>query len=231
MFNLLYKKYKTKILNVNYWKSFKELYPYEKFFLVTLIFDALLLSIFSLTNILIGSVITIIVLIGCLIVFGIIRRKPEEQKRILEEVIEPDAQERMKKFVSLLKDFEVNIDDDQQLDELIERAKQEQEFYDAWKDFRRPAEGVATYILLPILTLLLSKIFEGVGLEELLIRALIIFIICIIAVLGIYTSSSMFEDLFNKDKQNLNYFIRDVEDIKIFHNRAISYKVDSLVDE
>ncbi|MDY6315902.1 MAG: hypothetical protein SPL49_01590, partial [Oribacterium sp.] len=131
MFNLLYKKYKTKILNVNYWKSFKELYPYEKFFLVTLIFDALLLSIFSLTNILIGSVITIIVLIGCLIVFGIIRRKPEEQKRILEEVIEPDAQERMKKFVSLLKDFEVNIDDDQQLDELIERAKQEQEFYDA----------------------------------------------------------------------------------------------------
>ena len=41
----------------------------------------------------------------------------------------------------------------------------------------------------------------------------------------------MFEDLFNKDKQNLNYFIRDVEDIKIFHNRAISYKVDSLVDE
>lgn len=224
MFNLLYKKYKNDILRFKVWEEFKKLHFYEKTFLIALIFCVILEFFFAFVSNVSGFIVTLVVLIFCFIVFTIKRNKTEEQNRIINEVIEPAARERMKQMIKLLNEFNIDISDDQQLDCLIERAKKEQINYDVFLDLKAPSVIVATYILLPTLTLLLQKIFDKTKLMEAFRNVLIILVLCGIAVGVMYSVPAIFKDLFNKDIKNLKEFINDIEDIKDFHNKAFHIK-------
>ena len=59
---------------------------------------------------------------------------------------------------------------------------------------------------------------------DLIYGAFLIFIFCIMIVALIFSCSSIFKDLFNKDIRNLKEFIEDIEDIKDFHNEAFLIK-------
>lgn len=220
MFNLLYMKYQKEIMRP-YRGKLKDLHLYEKIFLIVLISDASLFAVFSFLNNKIGSIVTFAIILFWIIIFAIKRQQPEEQERIIKE---NNSKERMKQMIKLLNEFHIDISDDNQLDRLIERATKEQKAYDIWKDFKVSFGSMTTYILLPMLTLLLQKIFDNAKLMDLIYGAFLIFIFCIMIVALIFSCSSIFKDLFNKDIRNLKEFIEDIEDIKDFHNEAFLNK-------
>lgn len=220
MFNLLYMKYQKEIMRP-YRGKFKDLNLYEKIFLIVLISDASLFAAFSFLNNKIGSIVTFAIILFWIIIFAIKRQQPEEQERIIKE---NNSKERMKQMIKLLNEFHIDISDDNQLDRLIERATKEQKAYDIWKDFKVSFGSMTTYILLPMLTLLLQKIFDDAKLMDLIYGAFLIFLFCIMVVALIFSCSSIFKDLFNKDIRNLKEFIEDIEDIKDFHNEAFLNK-------
>lgn len=220
MFNLLYMKYQKEIMRP-YRGKFKDLNLYEKIFLIVLISDASLFAAFSFLNNKIGSIVTFAIILFWIIIFAIKRQQPEEQERIIKK---NKSTERMKQMIKLLNEFHIDISDDNQLDRLIERATKEQKAYDIWKDFKVSFGSMTTYILLPMLTLLLQKIFDDAKLMDLIYGAFLIFLFCIMVVALIFSCSSIFKDLFNKDIRNLKEFIEDIEDIKDFHNEAFLIK-------
>lgn len=220
MFNLLYMKYQKEIMRP-YRGKFKDLNLYEKIFLIVLISDASLFAVFSFLNNKIGLIVTFAIILFWIIIFAIKRHQPEEQERLIKE---NNSKERMKQMIKLLNEFHIDISDDNQLDRLIERATKEQKAYDIWKDFKVSFGSMTTYILLPMLTLLLQKIFDDAKLMDLIYGAFLIFLFCIMVVALIFSCSSIFKDLFNKDIRNLKEFIEDIEDIKDFHNEAFLIK-------
>lgn len=220
MFNLLYMKYQKEIMRP-YRGKFKDLNLYEKIFLIVLISDASLFAVFSFLNNKIGLIVTFAIILFWIIIFAIKRHQPEEQERLIKE---NNSKERMKQMIKLLNEFHIDISDDNQLDRLIERATKEQKAYDIWKDFKVSFGSMTTYILLPMLTLLLQKIFDDAKLMDLIYGAFLIFLFCIMVVALIFSCSSIFKDLFNKDIRNLKEFIEDIEDIKDFHNEAFLNK-------
>lgn len=220
MFNLLYMKYQKEIMRP-YRGKFKDQNLYEKIFLIVLISDASLFAVFSFLNNKIGLIVTFAIILFWIIIFAIKRHQPEEQERLIKE---NNSKERMKQMIKLLNEFHIDISDDNQLDRLIERATKEQKAYDIWKDFKVSFGSMTTYILLPMLTLLLQKIFDDAKLMDLIYGAFLIFLFCIMVVALIFSCSSIFKDLFNKDIRNLKEFIEDIEDIKDFHNEAFLNK-------
>ena len=156
----------------------------------------------------------------CLIIFMFFSCKKTEQERRFNEIIKPTANTRMKKMVYLLKEYGVDISEEKQLEQLIIYAKMEQDVYDVWKGLRKATKGMATYILLPIITIFLSEFFSDVELEMFLIRAGILLFIGFIIVLLVCSFSIDINDMLNPDIRDLEYFIRDIEDVKAFPAKA-----------
>ena len=219
MFNSLYKQYKIEILKTGS-MSLKDLKPYEKLFLTFFILGSISMGIFSLLEIQVGIYISFGFFLVCLIIFMVFSGKKTEQKRRFDEIIKPKANTRMKKMVSLLKEYGVDISEEKQLEQLIIYAKMEQDVYDVWKGLRKATKGMATYIILPIITIFLSEFFSDVELEMFLIRAGILLLIGFIIVLLVCSFSIDINDMLNPDIRDLEYFIRDIEDVKAFPAKA-----------
>ena len=145
-----------------------------------------------------------------------VRSNRNEKKRIVDEIIGPDATNRLDKMVDLLGKFNIDMKDDKQIDMLIERAKKEQESYDIWKDTRNLFKGMTTYILLPIITIFVSELFKDTDPIIVIKRATVLIFVCVIGVLLISAFSTNFSDIFNPDKRKLDYFIEDLENVKLF---------------
>ena len=171
MFNYLYKQYKTEILKTSTLMSLKELKPYEKVFLTVVVFGSILIGVFSLLEIQKGIYISFGIVLTGFFLMMVIRRRKTEQKRIVNEIIKPSANNRMQKMVDLLIEFGIDITEEKQLEQLITYAKREQEAYDVWKGLRKAVKGMATYIILPIITIFLADFFKDVGFEMFLERA------------------------------------------------------------
>lgn len=220
MFNNLYRQYKIKVLKVDIWMSLKELKLYEKVFLAMGVLGGIMSGVFSLLEINMGLFISLgMILIGFILLFLIGNRK-SEQKRIVDEIVGPAANKRMEKVIKLLLEFDIDVKDEKQLDNLINQAQKEQLAYDFWKGFRNTFKGMTTYILLPIITIFLSEFFKEVGWELLLYRAVLLALVCSCIVLFISAFAFNINDILNPDIRKLNYFIRDMEDIKVFSQKV-----------
>ncbi len=224
MFNYLYKKYKVEVLKISTWLSIKELKLYEKLSLVMVILGSILSGVFTLIKNDIGSYISLVMIIVGFALILVLRSRKKEQQRIVKEIIEPSANERMQKVVRLLLEFEIDISDEEHLNNLIEQAKKEQDAYDVWKGFKKSFSGMTTYILLPIITILISEFFKDIGRETILVRAVVLLMICTCIVLITSAFALNFNDILNPDIRNLNYFIKDLEDVKIFKAKAKSFE-------
>lgn len=172
----------------------------------------------------IGLEISVVLILIGLVLLMIVRNGKPEQKRIVEEIIGPSANDRMQEMIKLLISFEIDVTDEKQLGNLIKQARKQQEAYDVWKRFRQAFRGMTTYVLLPIVTILLSEFFKGVNLEILLYRAVILVLICACIVLLVAAFALNFNDIFNPDIRNLEYLICDIEDVMVFANKTQTIK-------
>lgn len=147
-----------------------------------------------------------------------------EQKRILNEKIGPAAEKRMNEMVNLLRSFHIDVHNKKQLDEIIVMARKEEEMYDAWKGFRGLFKGITTYILLPVITILLAEFFKDVSLFILIRRAFVLILFCLCIVLMISAFSMGITDILNPEIRDLRRLIRDIENIKVFfRDKDISF--------
>lgn len=222
MFNCLYKQYKTEILKTSTLMSLKELKPYEKVFLTIVLLGSILTGIFSLLEIQTGIYISFGIVLAGIILLMVIRNRKPEQKRIVNDIIKPSANSRMQKMVDLLIEFGIDITEEKQLDQLITYAKREQDAYDVWKGLRKATKGMATYIILPIITIFLSDFFKGVEPEIFLKRAFFLLFIGFIIILLVFSFGLSIKDMLNPDIRDLDYFISDIEDVKTFQKKAQS---------
>lgn len=221
MFNLLYNRYKIEVLSDNSnFKSLKEMALYEKIFLVLAILGAILSAIFNVTKTTIGSVISLAMIFGGIALFLFFQNRPKEKRRILEEIIEPSAKKRFEKVVNLLLEFDIDVNDEKQLDNLIESAQKEKNLYDIWEGYRAAFKGFTVYILLPISAILLNEFFKDADVVVLLKRATVIVLVCLMGVLFVAIGAMSFTELFNKDIQKLDDFIKDVENVKVFNSKV-----------
>lgn len=220
MFNLLFKKYKLELLDTNFIKDIKGIPTYAKIFLAIMILCSILSPVFGLMRWNIASLITIAVLVINFFVLGIMSKRKKERTRIVNDVLSPEADKRLNKIIELLKGFGVDVKDEKQLDCLIERAQKEKDYYDIWKGLRNLFKGMTTYILLPILTIFLSEFFKDTNIETILIRAGVLILVCAVIIVVLSAFATNMNDIFNRDMRNLDYFIRDVEDIKIFNSKV-----------
>lgn len=216
MFNYLFKRYKVDILQKDSTFSFKDMQLYEKIFLAMWIIGSMLILAFALLGYMIGifgSSAILIIAFLILIIGGINKM---EQKRILNEKIGPAAEKRINEMVKLLRSFHIDVHNKTQLDEIIVMARKEEELYDTWKGFRGLFKGMTTYILLPVITILLAEFFKDVSLSLLIRRAIVLILFCLSIGLIISAFSKGITDILNPDIRDLRRLIRDIEDIKVF---------------
>lgn len=219
-FNYLYKRYKYEILKKEARTSLKTLERYEKFFLAVAILGSAFGALFSLTNNATGERISLGIIFATFIISVILRNRDVEQQRIMRDIIKPEAESRFDKVVDLLNEFEIGLTDDIQLDLLIEHAKEQQGEYDVFAGFKHAFKGIGTYILLPLLTVFISEFFKGVNLRAFFIRTVIVLIVCLVIVVFIISFAPAANYILNQDIRDLDYFIRDLEDIKMFPAKA-----------
>lgn len=219
MFNLIFNRYKLDILSSNIWKSIKELKLYEKIFLVEVILGVIASLVFSILEYSLGSLISVGIIIVSFIVVFIMRSLKKEKRRIVYESIEPYVNERVKKFINLLKEFKIDIENEENLDMLIELARKEQERYDVWKGLRNLFKGISTYVFIPIITIFLAEFFKDNDPWKIIMKAVVLLLICAAIVFVLYAFASNVDGLFNADKNRLDYFIRDIEEVKVFRTK------------
>ena len=216
MFFYLYKRYKVDILQKDSTFSFKDMQLYEKIFLAMWIIGSMLILAFALLGYMIGVFGSSAILIIAFLILIIGGSNKMEQKRILNEKIGPAAEKRMNEMVKLLRSFHIDVHNKKQLDEIIVMARKEEELYDAWKGFRGLFKGITTYILLPVITILLAEFFKDVSLSVLIRRATVLILFCLSIGLIISAFSMGITDILNPEIRDLRRLIRDIEDIKVF---------------
>ena len=216
MFNYLFKRYKVDILQKDSTFSFKDMQLYEKIFLAMWIIGSMLILAFALLGYMIGIFGSSAILFIAFLILIIGGSNKMEQKRILNEKIGPAAEKRMNEMVNLLRSFHIDVHNKTQLDEIIVMARKEEELYDAWRGFRGLFKGITTYILLPVITILLAEFFKDVSLSLLIRRAIVLILFCLSIGLIISAFSMGITDILNPDIRDLRRLIRDIEDIKVF---------------
>lgn len=224
MFNYLFKRYKVDILQKDSTFSFKNMQLYEKIFLAMWIIGSMLILAFALLGYMIGIFGASAILFIAFLILIIGGSNKMEQKRILNEKIGPAAEKRMNEMVKLLRSFHIDVHNKKQLDEIIVMARKEEEMYDAWKGFRGLFKGITTYILLPVITILLAEFFKDVSLFILIRRAFVLILFCLCIVLMISAFSMGITDILNPEIRDLRRLIRDIENIKVFfRDKDISF--------
>lgn len=224
MFDYLFKRYKVDILQKDSTFSFKDMQLYEKIFLAMWIIGSMLILAFALLGYMIGIFGSSAILIIAFLILIIGGSNKMEQKRILNEKIGPAAEKRMNEMVNLLRSFHIDVHNKKQLDEIIVMARKEEEMYDAWKGFRGLFKGITTYILLPVITILLAEFFKDVSLFILIRRAFVLILFCLCIVLMISAFSMGITDILNPEIRDLRRLIRDIENIKVFfRDKDISF--------
>ena len=76
--------------------------------------------------------------------------------------------------------------------------------------------GMTTYILLPVVSILLAEYFKDVAWSILITRAIVLILFCLSMVMMISAFSMGITGILNPEIRDLRRLIRDIEDIKIF---------------
>lgn len=216
MFFYLYKRYIVDILQKDSTFSFKDMQLYEKIFLAMWIIGAMLILAFALLGYMIGIFGSSAILFIAFLILIIGGSNKMEQKRILNEKIGPAAEKRMNEMVKLLRSFHIDVRNKNELEEIIVMARKEEDLYDVWKGYRGLFKGMTTYILLPVITILLAEFFKDVSLSLLIRRAIVLILFCLSIGLIISAFSMGITDILNPEIRDLRRLIRDIEDIKVF---------------
>ncbi len=229
MFDSLFRKYKKVVLVNDFKKHFKRLDKKQKRFMVATYFGLFLSWVLSFIKIKYNAIPDIIyfIMIGIsilLIIVGIvyIRRKNKlNTKNPFEEEKGTTPEElRMKDVINLLNSYDINISDAGELNNLIERAKEEKPMYDIFVGFRKLFGNAYTSIIVPSITAVIAVYVDKSEWGNNGIVLLLVFIVVWFGVSFVATTNSYLMEFAITDWHKLDYLIGDVRDVLDFPERA-----------
>ncbi len=154
-----------------------------------------------------------------LLIIHFFRIRKKEKIRLLEKRKE-NANNRMKKVIKLLKEFNIK-NDDKELDNLINNAEKGLAKIEKQRVFSKSFGDLLKYIYIPMATIIISEIVKGEPIQEILKRTIIIAIVFAFIVIVAVSIGSSFGDLIYREKERLNLFIDDINDIKTFKEMSV----------
>ncbi len=220
MFDLLFEKYKKEVLKEEYIKTFLALKKYEKISLLLIFIGPMLAGILGFFKMYKYSFASyILVLVGFCII-KLYRANNEEKQDIIENRIKPHAEKKMLCLIGLLKEMEINVDNDEELDKLSQFARKRMDESNVWKSFGSPFSGLSKYVLIPMVTILISNYFKDLDLWDTVFRAIVLVFISSIVIIVVVSIVTTVDDFANKQKSQLKSFIDDIDELKIFREKS-----------
>ncbi len=223
MFDYLFYKYKYKVLKGKFINRVKRLALYEKICLAFGIILIIPTIIFMFKNnirvmyiILAASFVDLVLLI-------ILQNIGVHQDKKLKNWFEPHAKSRMKDVVELLEEFEIDINNKEELNGLIEKAKIEKNTFDSLRFIKQPLSIFAKYIFIPVLSSILTVLFVKDDGNVYLTQATVFLSYFLVIVLYGYLVVKIINQLFNRDFLDIDTFVSDIENVKVFSEKANSY--------
>ena len=219
MYNYLYQKYKNEMIDTGITNVFKKTNKYERIALLSLLLGVVgFLISFLFKLYILGMVFYAIIIATAMI--SMIRDKSKKIKiQYTEEIIKPNAYARIERMVGLLRKPEIDIDvtDKNQLEDVISLAKKERDLYLADNRTKAIFSGVWSSIVVPTISILLSKFLAEIDFKRI--------IVCIILSVLMFFAGYMvseFKTSLNTEIRDLNCFIRDLENVKVFYQKTKS---------
>ena len=217
MFNYLFQRYKVEVRPK---RLIKDLELFDKFLLFFIISFGVTFIVYSVLKTRVSFVITCI-LFSIFIIMFYYREHSPKKKQIIENRVKPYVNETMENMLSLLKDFDVNIESKEELDCLIVLAQKEKELYDSFKPIKQAFYGLCKFFLSPSLAAFLAVYFDKNNVDSIFANAIyVLFVFLVIFI--IFFLFSMINKLVNYDERDLDNLISDIEDIKAFQHFALS---------
>ncbi len=218
MFDLFYKKYKLDVLGKEPWIDFRGAKPYE---IGCCLSSCALIILFSVL-ISVGKILFAIAVLVCVLLiigfFVIIRKNPEEQRRLISDRFEPFWNERIKNTISLLQEFGIEVDDTQKINEIIKKARAQKKEHDVWKNTKNVLGIITQFFLAPFITVLLTEYVKKTEIITLVKIAVIVAVILMLIVMLAYSLAENINIFLNFETRKLESLISDLEDIIIFKN-------------
>ena len=217
MSNYLFQRYKVEVRPK---RLIKDLELFDKFLLFFIISFGVTFIVYSVLKTRVSFVITCI-LFSIFIIMFYYREHSPKKKQIIENRVKPYVNETMENMLSLLKDFDVNIESKEELDCLIVLAQKEKELYDSFKPTKQAFYGLCKFFLSPSLAAFLAVYFDKNNVDSIFASAIyVLFVFLVIFI--IFFLFSMINKLVNYDERDLDNLISDIEDIKAFQHFALS---------
>ena len=137
LFNYLFSKYKNEIYEDIKDKKYARSKRVTLFFTIISFIGLTLFLIFGLLKLNVLTYISFGVFVICILIVKVLDNSKKEQKRLLKEVVEPFANTRFEKVVELLKEFKIDVTDEKEIDNLIEKAEKEKHQMDLLKEIKK----------------------------------------------------------------------------------------------
>ena len=216
MFNCMFLKYKIEVLNVDMKEVLSKMHWYEIVGAILMVVGTIFFDFFLGLLCISGACISFGVLFVGVVFLVASDVLPKLKKRKYSERTEPYAYARMDNMIKLLNSFDIDPNDEEQIYLLIETAKKEKTTYDIWGGFRGFTKGIFTYVIIPIVAILVANLFEDSKEINQIAYALFVVLCGLACVVIVYAVVSMFKGLFTADIKKLDYFIEDLEDLVVF---------------
>ncbi len=223
MFNEFYMEYKNYILKDGV-KSIKDLMPYEIFSLSILIIGVILTIILSFFKFETWSIAPLSLIIVSLAILYFFRRKPNEIIRISRDRT-IYARKRYKKVLELLNKYDVDTENHKQIDMLIDYATENMKGVDLFDNTKFILKHIFIYLLVPLVTVLLNGIFLKLSYEEVIMLSLVIFLFMFLFIAFGILFYTIFNDLLNREKFKYRRLISDLKEVKAFGKMSIILSV------
>jgi len=218
-FYMLFQKYKL-IHKKNRRRSLRQFKAYEWVALSFLVLGAVLSALFTAIDLVLYAYISFGVLIISLISIIVIKFNPKELRREISEEIKPAANKNMNDLIELLTsdDFQINIDNQEEIDKLIQYAKTELEKYDYSSELKKIIKLFGDNLVLPLFGIVVAVLLKDLDIKATINRAVIIILLGALGLIAIFALTSDLYAILNSEKKKLEHFIQDMEELIVFHN-------------
>lgn len=214
-FNIFFDEYRLRVLGISKYIKFKDMPKYKLiglFVSLSLVVVSIILLLLS-NNAWILFYILSAISMGVLVLFA---RRKKERENMIENHYKPYSKKRMKAFLQLLIEYEIDYKDEKKMQLLIEQANRAKDESDWFKGIRTPVLGVCTYIVLPLLLSVSNRYVEGVEMDQLFYQATI-WVMEIFILLAIWIAISTFvKSLFGGQTEKYSDLKYDLEQMMIF---------------
>lgn len=220
MFERMFSEYEEVVLNKNTIKWIKGLSTIKKasFFLcyIFLFIGAL----FSLFNKMIPSIIFYALMGICIIVFVVEDKRENDNGNDNAVNMCP----RFINTIKILNKYGIDVTDENQLDKLIVKIEHEKSKHSYFNLLGNGIKWAGVYLFVPMYTLVINRLFEKSDFKECMKIIIFVVLLSMAAVLIGITFSQMIIEVTFPRNNDLDRFIRDVEDLKLFTKEAKAVK-------